>query len=255
MIVTLTGQIPAQGNSKAIPKRLPGHFRSHGSSCHPRQDTQQDKPWRNSCQSQQLTSQCQSIAKMLAGRTTLLYFGQGPKKSGEAKNSSSTDGGEAEAKNKSRESERQKVTGGIPPGQDKAFIQSLLDGVDRAIAQEYGTDNTEALSFKEIFEALKAVETKHKQRRQAMREHEQNGNSYGQDSKRIKLSGGWRCNTLPSQAELDKELLLLSYSEEKMLLRDLEREARNMTLEWGEGLSSTLTQRQSSLNVFMNANL
>lgn len=49
---------------------------------------------------------------------------------------------------------------GHDPSQDKRYIDELLDIVDRAIVNEYGTENTQVLTLDEIFEALKAVETK-----------------------------------------------------------------------------------------------
>lgn len=159
------------------------------------------------------------------------------------------------------------------------YVDKLLATVDKAITMEYGwADNTQMLTFDEIFDALQEVHKKYRHRRQGKAEIVEtkrdgrsvcvHGASLGEEmevrtevsSDILTSSSSFWCafeatpittaGGVGGATEQDVELLL-SKSEEKMLLRDLEMDARKMTLNsrsylrcGGETVSSCLATKQ-----------
>lgn len=130
---------------------------------------------------------------------------------------------------------------------DELYVQNLLETVDRAIASEYGPDkNTQTLTFTEIFESLENVEKKFNHRYHSKVGHKREKKRieykcFKSDENLTDKEGGLYTDdsnisfTLQSNSTISKddskqntELLLLSKSEERLLLGDLEQEARKL---------------------------
>lgn len=224
-------------------------------------------------------SQCQSIAKMLASQNTILRLDKAITKemSGRAEKWHATENaghvvmettgrGSAIGDSSSAFKQQNQVQEGFvselqpsppigPPSEDRQYIDGLLDIVDRAIVTEYGTEDTEELTLGEIFEALKAVETKlisgtkrknarcssdieYKRAKFTDSEPFQGtelprlNSRQENDNTNMSHSAQQQSKTLLSKddtarPELGDELLL-SKSEERMLLGDLDKDAHRM---------------------------
>lgn len=143
---------------------------------------------------------------------------------------------------------------------DRLYVGNLLEAVDKAIAIEYGSDgsSSESLTFNEIFESLQSVEKRYRQMRHASGRAGQKRprsticSSCSNKSKQMKTLVS-DFGTEGEQSERDGGAggsgvnLLLSRSEERLLLSDLEREAHRMAVSFvsyltraGEGISSIL---------------
>lgn len=135
---------------------------------------------------------------------------------------------------------------------DKLYIQNLLDTVDRAISLEYGTHSIQSLSLDETFEVLETVENEYKHRKQTEKWHNKQLTEIGRkrskgcckhcnaENKRARIGEGYHesgdsnLSGLPARrggnnGGQDLGLLLLSRSEERTLMNDLEQDARKMS--------------------------
>ena len=148
---------------------------------------------------------------------------------------------------------------------DSLYACNLLEKVDKAIVNEYGTENADqTLSFAEIFQALEAAEKKHHHQRmkekrkecaklgtKRIRNSNTDDNSCTSDCKQVKLdqTGSSRREHLQSSRfdSITAVELPLSKSEERFLLLELEQDARKMAVTLfsylkrvGEGIFSCL---------------